>query len=100
MKSIIYAVIGIVIGAGATYFYQQGPMTELSTRATALESQLTESKTMATTAADAAAAEISGLQDKVTAMTSEVADKAKMAEDLQAKISELEAELATAKAAQ
>jgi peptidoglycan hydrolase CwlO-like protein len=96
MKTIISGLVGLVIGAGATYFYQQGPMTELMSRATALETQVTESKAMA----DAATAEVTGLQGKVTELTAMADEKTKMAEDLQAKIAEVEAELAAAKAAQ
>jgi peptidoglycan hydrolase CwlO-like protein len=96
MKTIISGLVGLVIGAGATYFYQQGPMTELMSRATALEAQVTESKTMA----DEASAEVTGLQGKIAELTALADEKTKMAADLQAKIAEIEAELATAKAAQ
>ena len=96
MKTIIAALVGLVIGAGATYFYQQGPMTELMSRATALEAQVTESKAMA----DEASAEVTGLQGKVAELTTMADEKTKMVGDLQAKIAELEAALADAKAAQ
>ena len=56
MKTVITALVALVIGAGGMYFYQQGSMTQF-------QSQLTEAKT----AAEAAAGEVTKLQEAATA---------------------------------
>jgi hypothetical protein len=47
MKTVITALVALVIGAGGMYFYQQGSMKQLQTAAAALETQLSEAKTAA-----------------------------------------------------
>jgi cell division protein FtsL len=91
LRSIITALVALVIGAAGMYFYQQGAVAELRNAAAALQTQVTESKA----AADAAAAEVAKLQEAGKALE----ERAKMADMLQAKVTELEAALAAAKAA-
>ena len=91
MKTVISALVALVVGAGGMYVYLQGPMKELQTAATSLETQLAEAKT----AAESSAAEIVKLQEAGKALE----EKANMAEALQAKVTELEAAVAAANAA-
>lgn len=91
MRSIITALVALVIGAAGMYFYQQGAVSELRNAAAALQTQAAESKA----AADAATAEVAKLQEAGKALE----ERAKMADTLQAKVTELEAALAAAKAA-
>ena len=91
MRSIITALVALVIGAAGMYFYQQGAISELRNAAAVLQTQAAESKA----AADAATAEVAKLQEASKALE----EKANMADTLQAKVTELEAALAAAKAA-
>ena len=59
MKTIISALVALVVGAGGMYFYLQGPMKELQATAVTLETQLTEAKS----AAESSAAEVTKLQE-------------------------------------
>lgn len=112
MKTVITALVALVIGAGGMYFYQQGPMKQLQSAAATLETQITEART----AAEAAAGEVNKLQEAGKALEAELADAKTKAEGaaaemskaleektqeltaLQAKVGELEAALAAAKA--
>jgi uncharacterized protein HemX len=112
MKTVITALVALVIGAGGMYFYQQGPMKQLQSAAAALETQVTEAKA----AAEASVGEVTKLQDAGKALEAEIADTKAKAEGvaaemskaleektkeltaLQAKVGELEAALAAAKA--
>ena len=91
MRSIITALVALVIGAAGMYFYQQGAVSELRNAAAALQTQAAQSKAVA----DAATAEVAKLQETSKALE----ERAKMADTLQVKVTELEAALATAKAA-
>jgi chromosome segregation ATPase len=73
------------------YFYQQGAISELRNAAAALQTQASEARA----AADAATAEVAKLQESGKALE----ERANMADTLQAKVTELEAALAAAKAA-
>ena len=113
MKTAISALVALVIGAGGMYFYQQGAVKQLQSASVTLETQLSEAKS----AADAAAGEVTKLQDAGKALSAELADAKSKAESvaaemaktveqktqeataLQAKVTELEAALAAAKAA-
>jgi len=120
MKTVISALVALVIGAGGMYFYQQGPMTQLKAAAATLETQLAEAKS----AAEASAGEVAKLQEAGKSAAAELADakskleasaaeltnameqKAKEIEQkaqevtaLQAKVTELEAALTAAKSA-
>jgi uncharacterized protein HemX len=104
MKTVITALVALVIGAGGMYFYQQGSMKQFQT-------QLTEAKT----AAEAATGEVAKLQEAATAAAAELADvkskaeasvaemtkamdqKVQEATALQSKVTELEAALTAAK---
>jgi uncharacterized membrane protein (DUF106 family) len=91
MRSIINALVALVIGAAGMYFYQQGAVSELRNAAAALQTQASEARA----AADAATAEVAKLQQASKALE----EKANMADALQAKVTELEAALAAATAA-
>ena len=111
MKTVITALVALVIGAGGMYFYQQGSMKQLQTAAAALETQLSEAKT----AAEAATGEVTKLQEVGQSIAAELAEakskvetsaaelakateeKAQELMGLQAKVTELEAALAAAK---
>jgi uncharacterized protein HemX len=113
MKTVITALVALVIGAGGMYFYQQGSMKQMQAATAALETQLSEAKT----AAEAATGEVKKLQDAGKALEAEFADakakaeasaaemtkaleqKVQDATALQAKVTELEAALAAAKSA-
>jgi len=47
MKTVITALVALIIGAGGTYFYQQASVKQLQAAAAALEIQLSEAKTAA-----------------------------------------------------
>ena len=101
MKTIITALVALVIGAGGMYFYQQGSMKQLQTAAVALETQLSEAKT----AAEAATGEVAKLQEAGKSIAAELAEAKSKAEssaaelaNVQAKVTDLEAALAAAKA--
>lgn len=111
MKTVVTALIALVIGAGGMYFYQQGSMKQLQSAAAALETQMSEAKS----AAEAAKGEVTKLQDAGKALEAELADakakaeasatdmakameqKVQEATALQAKVTELEAAVAAAK---
>ena len=111
MKTVISALVALVIGAGGMYFYQQGPMTQLKTAAATLETQLAEAKS----AAEASAGEVTKLQEAGKSVAAELAEakskveasaaeltkameqKAQEVTALQAKVTELEAALTAAK---
>ncbi len=113
MKTVISALIALVVGAGGMYAYQQGPMTALRTAAATLETQLAEAKS----SAEAATAEVTKLQEAGKSVEAELADAKSKAEAsaaelakameqkgqelsaLQAKVTELESALTAAKAA-
>jgi uncharacterized protein HemX len=90
MKTVISALVALVVGAGGMYFYLQGPMKELQSSAATLQAQLAEAKT----ASEASAAEVTKLQEAGKALE----EKASLADSLQAKVTELEAALAAANA--
>jgi hypothetical protein len=91
MRLIITALVALVIGAGGMYFYQQGAVSELRNAAATLQTQASDARA----AADAATAEVATLQEAGKALE----ERASMADTLQAKVTELEAALAAAKAA-
>ena len=109
MKTVITALVALVIGAGGMYFYQQGSMKQLQTAAATLETQLTEAKTAAETAtgeltklqdaAKTAAAELADIKSKAEASAAAMEQKVQEATALQTKVTELEAALAAAKSA-
>jgi Tfp pilus assembly protein PilN len=90
MKTVISALVALVVGAGGMYFYLQGPMKELQAGAATLQTQIAEAKS----AAEASAAEVTKLQEAGKALE----EKAGLADSLQAKVTELEAALAAASA--
>jgi Tfp pilus assembly protein PilN len=90
MKTVISALVALVVGAGGMYFYLQGPMKELQAGAATLQTQIAEAKS----AAEASAAEVTKLQEAGKALE----EKASLADSLQAKVTELEAALAAASA--
>lgn len=110
MKTVITALVALVIGAGGMYFYQQGSMKQLQSAAAAVETQLAEAKM----AAEASAGEITKLQEAGKGMEAQLAEAASKAEGiaaemskaleaktqevnaLQAKVTELEATLTAA----
>ena len=112
MKTVITALIALIVGAGGMYFYQQGPMNQLQTTAAALETQLSEVKTSAEAAAGEIAkhqeagkaleAELAAMKAKADGAAAEVSNaieqKAQEVTALQVKVTELEAALAAAKA--
>jgi chromosome segregation ATPase len=100
MKTVVSAVVGLVIGALATYFYMQGPLKTLQGSVAGLETQLTEAKA----AAETAAGEVTKLQEAGKALESQLGEAKTQAEaalgqvtTLQGKVTELEAALAAAK---
>jgi peptidoglycan hydrolase CwlO-like protein len=92
MKTLIAIIIGLIIGAGGTYFYLQGSMQELSGAADSLRTELSQAKEQAQSATD----EMTKLQAQVEEQTSLAENRAKEVEDLQAGITKLEADLKAA----
>lgn len=100
MKTVVTALIALVIGAGGMYFYQQGSMKQLQSAGAALEAQLSEAKT----AVETVKGEVTKLQDAGKALEAELADAKTAAETAKGEIAKLqdecralEAELADAK---
>jgi chromosome segregation ATPase len=100
MKTVISAVVGLLVGVLATYMYMQGPLKTLQGSVAGLETQLTEAKT----AAESAAGEVTKLQEAGKALESQLAEAKTQAEaalgqvtSLQGKVTELEAALTAAK---
>lgn len=92
MKTLIAIIIGLIIGAGGTYFYLQGPMKELAGTADSLRTELTQAKEQAQSATD----EMTKLQGQVEEQTSLAESRAKEVEDLKANVTKLEADLKAA----
>ena len=113
MKTVIGALIGLVIGAGGIYLLEQGKLTKVQDSLAAVETQLSDAKARA----EASAAEVVKLQDAGKAIEAELADAKAKAEatisdlnatltaktqevsTLQGKVTELEAALTAAKSA-
>lgn len=111
MKTVIGALVGLVIGAGGTYLFEQGKVKNLQTNLSALETQLSEAKSTA----ESSASEFAKLQDAGKALQAELSDakskadaavadltksleaKTQEVSTLQAKVTELEAAVAAAK---
>ena len=101
MKTVIGALVGLVIGAGGTYLFEQGKVTNLQTNLSALETQLSEAKSTA----ESSASEFAKLQDAgkskadaaVADLTKSLEAKTQEVSSLQAKVTELEAAVAAAK---
>ncbi len=80
MRTSIIAVVALIVGAGAAYFYMQRQTSELSDQVSALQTQLAEAD------AQSAASQIEALQ-------ADLDEKTKLIGEQTAKLTELEAAL-------
>jgi uncharacterized protein HemX len=87
MRTLIIAVVALVVGGVVGYYYAQGSVSELEARLSVAETELVQANERAgTMAADAEA-----LNAEVEALQAELATRDALIEDQQATIAELEA---------
>jgi len=82
MRTSIIAVVALIVGAGAAYFYMQQQTNELSDQVSALQTQLAEADKTAQSAAS-----------QIEALQADLDEKTKLIGEQTAKLTELEAAL-------
>jgi peptidoglycan hydrolase CwlO-like protein len=92
MKTLIAIIVGLIIGAGGTYFYLQGPMKELASATDSLKSELSQAKEQAQSATD----EMTKLQGQLEEQTSLAESRSAEVEELKTGVAKLEADLKAA----